>query len=302
MSSVMQDAKRKMQTLPGPHLPFLHFAFCIVNLSLLSGAAGAQSMVPVDARQLVIPFENATREPRLYWLAEASAVALTEDLVALGAQAISRQDRLRAFDQLHVPPVATLSDATIIRIGQVLGAAQVVLGSFELRNDTLAVHARALRLDTGRMFPEIVEAGPLNDLFGIYARVARRIVPDSVVTTTQMEEGHPSLAAFEQYIKGELAENPSTKASFLKEALRLAPGYQRVRLALWNVYTDQGEHQQALDVVRRVPAADRRGRLAQFLAAVSLLNLGRNADVILALTDLNRQKTDAALLNNIGVA
>jgi tetratricopeptide (TPR) repeat protein/TolB-like protein len=275
-----------------------------VTLALLLAAipAGAQSLVPVGARQLVIPFENAAHEPRLYWLAEASAVVLTDDLVALGAQALSRDDRLLAFEQFHVPPVATISDATIIRVGQVVGAEQVIVGSFDLKDDTLTVRARAIRLDTGRMFPEIAESGPLNDLFGVYARVARRIVPDSTVTTEQMERGHPSLPAFEQYVKGVLAENPATQASFLKEALRLAPDFQRARLALWTVYTEQGEHLQALNLVKQVPADHPLSREARFLAAISLMNLGRNADASAALIDLNREKPDAVLLNDAGVA
>ncbi len=269
---------------------------------LVAPVAEAQSLVPVGARQLVIPFEPATREPRLYWLAEASAVVLTDDLVALGAQALSRDDRRRAFEQLRVPPVATLSDATIIRVGQVVGAEQVIVGTFELTNDTLTVRARAIRLDTGRMFPEVAESGPLNDLFGVYARVARRLVPDSTVSTEQMERGHPSLPAFEQYVKGVLAENPATQAAFLKDAVRLSPDFQRARLSLWNVYTDQSEHQLALDIVLQVPGDHPLSRQARFLAAISLMNLDRNADAFAALMDLNREKADAALLNDMGVA
>ncbi len=274
----------------------------LIALVLFTPPAGAQSLVPVGARQLVIPFENATREPRLYWLAEASAVVLTDDLVALGAQALSRDDRLRAFEQLRVPSVATLSDATIIRVGQVVGAAQVVIGAFDLEDDTLTVRARPIRLDTGRMFPEIAESGPLNDLFGVFARVARRLVPDSTVSTEQMERGHPSLPAFEQYVKGVLAENPATQTSFLKEAIRLAPDFQRARLSLWTVYTEQSEHQQAFDVVRQVPGDHPLSRQARFLAAISLMNLGRNPDALAALSDLNREKPDPALLNDAGVA
>jgi tetratricopeptide (TPR) repeat protein len=273
----------------------LHFGFCIAT-------AASQPLVPSGAGQLVIPFENAARESRLYWLAEASAVVLTDDLVALGAPALSRDDRLHAFEQLRVPPVATLSDATIIRVGQVLGASQVIVGAYDVKGDTLTVRARAIRLDTGRMIPEIVESGPLNDLFAVYARVARRLTPDSTVSTEQMERGHPSLPAFEQYVKGVLAENPATQAAFLKEALRLSPDFQRARLSLWNVYTEQSEHQQALDIVRPVPGAHPLSRHARFLGAVSLIHLARNADAFAALTELNREKGDATLLNDIGIA
>jgi Flp pilus assembly protein TadD len=282
----------------------LHLAavVCISTLANGVAVAAAQSPVPVGARQLVIPFDNATREPRLYWLAEGSAIVLTDDLVALGARALSRDERLRAFEQLRVPAVATLSDATIIRMGQVVGAEQVVVGAFEVRGDTLTVRARAIRLDAGRMFPEVAESGPLNDLFGVYARVARRLLPDSTVSIAEMERGHPSLPAFEQYVKGVLAANPATQAAFLKEAARLSPDFQRARLSLWNVYTDQSEHQQALSVVRQVPPEHPLSRQARFLAAISLMNLGRNADAFAALMDLNREKADAALLNDMGVA
>jgi len=275
---------------------------CIVSVAFCITTTVAQSLTPAGAGQLVVPFENASREPRLYWLAEASAVVLTDDLVALGARALSRDDRLHAFEQLRVPPVATLSDATIIRVGQVVGASQVIVGAFDVKADTLTVRARAIRLDTGRMFPEIVESGPLNDFFAVYARVARRLAPDSIVSTEQMERGHPSLPTLEQYVKGVLAGNPATQAAFLKEALRLSPDFQRARLALWNVYTDQSEHQQALDIVRPVPGDHPLSRNARFLGAVSLIHLARNADAFAALAELNREKPDATLLNDMGVA
>lgn len=264
--------------------------------------AQAQELVGVGARQLVVPFENMTHEPRYYWLGEGSAVVLTDDLVALGASALSREERIQAFEQLRVPAVATLSDATIIRIGQVVGAAQVIIGSFEIKGDQLTVRARPIRLDTGRMFPEIVESGALTDLFAVYARVGRRLLPDSAVTTEQMESAHPPPAAFEQYVKGVVAENPATQVSMLKEALRIAPDFQRVRLALWSVYTEQSDHQQALDVVKAVPAQDRLAREARFRGALSLMNLGRNADAMDALLALNVEKPDPALLNDAGVA
>ena len=277
--------------------PWLALVLCLVAVS-----AGAQELVSVGARQLVMPFENATREPRFNWLAEGSASALTDDLNALGAQALSRDDRLRAFEHLRVPPVATLSEATIIRIGQIVGAEQIVVGSFAVNGNALTIRAHPIRLDTGRTFPEITENGALNNFFALFANVARRLLPDSTVSTTEMERGHPPLAAFEQYVKGSVAENPATQIVFLKEALRYAPDFHRARLALWNVYTEQSEHQQALDIVKQVPADHPLARQARFHAALSMLSLGRHADAIDALTALNRQKPDAALLNDLGVA
>src|SRR6478672_7071689 len=127
---------------------------------MVCGRAEAQT---APSQQLVIPFENTTHEPRGYWLGEGSAVLLTDDLLALGIPAITRDDRLRAFGRLRVPIEAnlSLSLATAIRLAQVVGAEEVIIGSFELHGTNLAVKARTIRLDTGRMSPEIVELGAL---------------------------------------------------------------------------------------------------------------------------------------------
>jgi tetratricopeptide (TPR) repeat protein len=262
-------------------------------------APGASTASP--GTQLVIPFENEDREPRLYWLSEGSAVLLTDDLRALGVRAITRDDRLRAFDHLRVPAVATLSHATIIRLGQIVGATQVILGSFELLGDEMSVRVRAIRLDTGRLLPEVVERGPLTDIFPIYSRIARRLVPDSNVSVEQMEQGHPPLPAFEQYIKGVLAENPEAQVTYLTQALRLFPGFQRARIALWGAYTDQSDYRRALEVASQVPPAHPLGRRARFLAAISSLQLQRYQEAFDAFNELNRAKPDPALLNNLGI-
>ena len=69
-----------------------------------------------EGRVLVMPFENVTRDARLYWLVEGAAVLLADDLGALGGDAITRDERLRAFEALQLPAHASLSHATIIRV------------------------------------------------------------------------------------------------------------------------------------------------------------------------------------------
>ncbi len=84
-----------------------------------------------------------------YWLGEGSAVILTDSLTALGLPVMRRDERLHSFELLRVPVVSGLSQATVIRVGQVVGASQVIVGTFTLTGDTLTVRARAILLDTG---------------------------------------------------------------------------------------------------------------------------------------------------------
>jgi Flp pilus assembly protein TadD/TolB-like protein len=254
-----------------------------------------------SSRYLVIPFENTTRDPRVFWMTEGSAVALTDDLLALGRQAITRDDRLRAFDRLRIPNVPTLSHATVIRLGQIVGAAHVVVGSFELKGDVLTVRARTIRLDTGRMSADISEVGSLMDVFAVFGHIAQRIAPESRVPADQMEQVHPPLTAFEQYIKGLVAQAPAAKESFLTQAVKLAPTFQRARIALWEIYTEQGKHREALSVAREVASTSRLARQARFRTSLSLISLGQFQEAFDLLSELNRTTPDPALLNNLGI-
>src|SRR5918993_2142551 len=102
----------------------------LVFIAVVAGDAAQPAAAP--ARILVVPFENTQREPRLTWLGEASALLLADELNARGLPAITRAERVRAFDQLHLPVSASLSRATVIKIGQILGASEVIGGTYRL--------------------------------------------------------------------------------------------------------------------------------------------------------------------------
>jgi tetratricopeptide (TPR) repeat protein len=253
------------------------------------------------ARVLVMPFENVTREGRIFWLGEASAVLLTDDLNALGISAISREERREAFDRLQVPPAVVLTDATVIRLGQLVGASEVVVGSLELVGESLIVKARTIALDAARVRHNGIERGPLAELYPTFERMARQLAPGSARSSDEVERQHPPLAVFENYIKGLLADSPKTAITYLTAALRARPGFDRARLAIWDVYSQQGDHQRAADAVARVapdsPLADR----ARFLLGLSQLRLGRNDDAYDTYTALAEVHSTPAVFNNLGV-
>ena len=278
-----------------------------VVMAFLASGLGLQVRISAQVQPLsrpavlVVPFNSEGRDPRGYWLREASAVVLTDDFVALGIATMPRDERLRAFDSLRVPAAAPLSHATVIRIGQIVGAMRVVVGSFAIAGDTLTVRARAILLDSGHISTVVVESGPLANLFDIYQRVARRVAEGVPRGATAVPVIHPPVAAFEQYIKGLLAEAPAMKLAFLREALRLSPSLEPARVAIWMVYHELGEHQNALTAVRQVPSTHALARHAGFLSSVSLLQLGRHQEAFDTLTELNRAALDGSLLNNLGV-
>jgi len=276
------------------------FALALVS-TCGTAAAQTSAATAADARVLVVPFDNVALDGRIFWLGEASAVLLADDLNALGVAAITREERRQAFDRLQVPPVASLTDATTIRIAQLVGAARVIVGSLQMENDTLVVRVRSIALDTGRVQVNATERGPIADLFATFERIARRIAPPSTKTFAEIERLQPPVPVFEDFIKGLLAETPATAVGYLTAALKTQPSYDRARLALWEEYTDQGDHAQALASVQPVSAGSPWARRAAFRAGLSQISLEKYDEAYATFKRLADAQPSAAVLNNLGV-
>ncbi|HXG55894.1 MAG TPA: tetratricopeptide repeat protein [Vicinamibacterales bacterium] len=271
----------------------------VLFLCLLPVRSAAQS----SGRILVMPFENPRRDARLHWIGEAAALLLADDLNSRGLAAIARAERIRAFEQLHLPPTATLSRATVIKVGEFVGASEIVVGSVAVDGSALIVEAHSIRIDVGRLQPNVTERGVLSEVFAVFEAVARRLAPEGRTKTERPVR--PPLEAFEQYVKGLMAESAAARVTFLEGAVRLNPGYDRALLALWGVRGDQGDHAAALAAARGVAAGSPRARQATFAAAVSLLELHKYEEAYTAFKALaeaaGMASFTASAYNNLGI-
>jgi len=276
---------------------------CVLAPGLARAQAGAVAATSRD-RALVMPFENATRDPRLSWLGEASAVLLTEGLRSAGVEAMGRDERLRAFERLQVPPLAALTRATVVRVGQLVGASVIVLGTVGVEGDTLVFSARRLQLGPGRLEPPVAVRGKLPELFALFTRLSAGLAlvaarPDA--GRPRAEGAPPPLATFEAYVKGLLASTPAAQVRLLHVALQATPSYDVARIALWQAHTTAGEHRAALEAVRAVPDTSPVAVEARFLASVSHVHVGEYADGFRLLTGLRQRAPSAIVENNLGV-
>lgn len=275
--------------------------------ALLAGAlawpASGAAQVPAGAPVLVLPFENPQQEPRLAWLREGAAVLLTDLLAAGGERVIDREERLRAFDRLELPATAGLSRASSIKVGQAVAAGVVVIGALELSGDQLVARGRVVRLDTGRLLPDVQASGPVTDLFGVFSRLAHLVRGiNTEPPTVPSDRLPPSPQVFELYIKGLLAETPAAAIALLQQALKAAPQFDAARLAMWDLHTDASEHQRALDALAGVRAESRYSRESRFRRALSLMSLKRFEEALQTLRTLQSEERSAAVTNAIGVA
>lgn len=279
------------------------WAIVVVWAAALAWPAAAAAQLPAGTPVVVLPFDNPAQEPRLTWMREGAAVLLTDLLAASGEQVIDREERLRAFDRLQLPAGAGLSRASSIKVGQVVAAGVVVIGALELSGDQLVARGRVVRLDTGRLLPEVQASGALAEVFGIFGRLAhllRGVTGEAPPVPT--DRLPPSMQVFELYIKGLVAEAPATAITFLEQALKAAPRFDPARLAIWDLHSEASAHQRALDALAGVRADSPYSRESRFRRALSLMNLKRFDDALQTLRALQSEERSAAVTNAIGVA
>jgi tetratricopeptide (TPR) repeat protein len=201
--------------------------------------------------------------------------------------------------------------ASLVRVGHLVLASDLVVGTVRLSGEELVIDARRIRLDTGQLLEQTTDRAPLPELFALHDRVARRLMGrqptaggsamPTAGATTAAAPGAVPLGAFENYIKGLIAEQPAAQIRFLQAALRIAPQDARIHLALAEVYADQGDHARALTEAQAVAATAPLGRRARFFAGRALVELGRVDEAFQIFRALADERPTAALYNNLGV-
>jgi Flp pilus assembly protein TadD/TolB-like protein len=276
---------------------------------VLLAAAAVPARAQPDGGILVLPFENTQREARGGWIGEAAAILIADGLAARGLPAITRSERVRAYERLQLPVSAAVSRATVIKVGEILGASEVIGGSYRLDGDELIVEAHSIRIDIGQLQPHVAQRGALKELFTIFERLAERLAPGA--PRVAPAGTHPPLAAFESYVKGLLAEHVATQATFLETAIRDAPQFERARLALWQVRHEQADHAAALAAVTPLNGESFLARRGRLRAGVSQLQMKAYADAAATFTSLldpallqttaPAAREYAPILNNLGI-
>ena len=278
-----------------------------MKLFVLAALIAASPQAAPQAPVLVLPFviDAAPGTSGLagapYWMGEAAAIALGDGLAAQGVTTMSRADRVNAFEQLQLPPSGSLTRATLIRAGEMIGASAIVVGEIQL-TDRMVIRARVIDLASGRQFREVRAEGASDTFFEILTRIGRGLtvdLPHSAVPPPPPDK--LDIAAFEDYVKGLVATAPDVQVRFLEAALAHAPGDARSLLAMWQVRTAKGEHARALDAAGRVPASSQLARESRFLTAQSLLALKRYDEAFRVLDTLYKEAPAAAISNALGV-
>lgn len=276
-------------------------------LILLAVPALAQEPVQgvVLERRLVLPFTVVVDgdvpggDGAGFWLGEAAALLLAEEFDVRGIGVLTRAERVAAFNSLQLPLNTTLTRATMVRVGELVGATDLVVGEVRL-GERLTITARVIALESARDRASATADGPSTGIYDVIERVASGLVPGAPGTPRHVDNRLP-LGAFEQYVKGLVATTPAVQERFLEAARQQAPADDRILLALWEFHSAQGAHDSALAAARTVRRDARLDRQARYAAALSLVELRGFDEAYALLQELHSEAASPVLLNALGV-
>src|SRR5271157_6200008 len=272
--------------------------------------------LPQEGIYLVFPFENVAAAARLDWLGEGLEELTIQRLSAAGQQVYSHGGRLNEMDLYGLPATAKISRATMLHIAQEMDADFVVYGNFTSDGKTLTVNARVLRVNPAALLPVVQETGALESLMDLHTHLAWRLLKSC---DSRYPLGLPEfsrlqrplqLAAFEQYIRGLLANDDEVRLRDLKEAARLEPDWPDPAFVLGQIYFARNDCNSALPWFAKVPAAHERSVEANFSVGVCRLRMGQpeKAEEVFASLqeDLRHNLVSGAdlpeILNNLALA
>ena len=293
-------------------LPVLLLTLCLLPASARSQEPSAEPEAVAPARGrliLILPFENNTGQPNLDWIGEGAADIFSRRLDAAGFLTINRDDRLYALDRMGLPPDFGPSRATTIRIAQLLDADSVIIGSYKLTGDQFTASARILDMHKLALTKKPIERkGQLKDLLdtlnGLAWDVARTLDPTySVAERTFLAADAPlGPGAFENYIRGMIAEAPADRISHLSDAVKLCPTFTPARLELGKAYFANQDYQSAATTFGQMPRDAPNALEADFDRGLAFFYTAQYLKAEDAFAFVATQLPLAEVVNNEGVA
>jgi tetratricopeptide (TPR) repeat protein len=266
-----------------------------VQTWLRAGVAALLAALAARAGSVaVLPFVNTTsstvaQASNLDWIGESLAETLREVFASKNMVSLDREDVEQAFAALHLKSRASITQASILKMGEAMDVEQVLYGAFVFTpsagagpqdsKGTLKVTARVIDRRRLRQSPELTETGRLEDLARIEAHLAWQALQLAAPELAPPEAEHaslrpaPRLDAEEYYIRGLLA-NGEEKEKYFRQAATLDPPFSRSCYQLGKIFHARKQYKDAVQWLERVTPGDAHYREANFILGLARYELG----------------------------
>ncbi len=257
---------------------------------------------------VILSFVNESKDPQIYWLSEAFAESLSEEMLLKDAFVIQRAQRKGIYDELKLPYTGDLSRATMLKIGDKLAADYIIFGSYNLQNSLLEAEAKVIKLLSSELSEAIKVNGPLEDLYQVQMLLRDGLMKYFSANSLQPLQEKPfdtetvPLHAYELYIKGLLEPAGNERIEFLKRSIEANPGYRQAIFRLGQTLSKLQRYKESNSALTSVKFTGIMDSNVQFLVALNLYLSNDFQGAYQKWMELSKTSPTSEVYNNMGVA
>lgn len=191
-------------------------------------AAAAAVAEPVA----VMPFKNLNSEPSLEWLKAGVAETMISDLRKQGGiQVVERAQIDRAMAEIALQGEKGTEESTAARVGKMVGAKTIVVGSFQKAGKQLRIAARFVNVETGVVADTAKVTGPLEGIFSLQDEIVEKLVgkhpaaQNIAARRPKRKATQKTVRAYQLYAMSLTTASDADKVGLLKESLAADPDF-----------------------------------------------------------------------------
>ncbi len=289
----------------------------LFRLLLVFAAFGFFARQAQPAAVLVVQFHNESQYSDLNWVGESVSETLSSEFSDATQIVFDRDSISEALRRLSLRPGAVFTKATLIRLGQALGADYVCYGSYQatlpagdsqLKDSSIQLSAHYLDLRKFHEGPDLAEAGKLSDLSRLEEHLAwqslKYLDPGSNLPLENFlsPKKFTRMDAEESYVRGLLSSNKDQQQKWFAQAVALDPQFASPAFELGKLYLKDKDYRHAIQWLGRIGVADPRYPDARFRMGLSAYAMGDYTGTTGYFRDVLKQFPMNEVYNNLGAA
>lgn len=195
----------------------------LVALALLLAAPAPRVLLQPVA---VLPFKNLNDDGANDWMTKGIAETMVSDLRRNGNVQVVERDQLdRALTEILLEGAKPSDDSTAAKVGRLVGAKTIVVGSFQKAGTELRINARFVEVETGVVLDTAKATGPVTKVFALQDEVVDRLLGGQrPAVRPARKASDKTVKAYELWTKS-LGGSDAEKVGYLKASLALDPDF-----------------------------------------------------------------------------
>ncbi|MBU8895207.1 hypothetical protein KRR26_06300 [Corallococcus sp. M34] len=232
-------------------------------LLMLSLTVAAEPAPPPLSPVAVMPFRNLNGDTDLDWLGRGMTETLVSDLRASGRVDVVEREQLdHALTELALQTRDEPAPSTAARVGKLVGARTVLLGSVQRAGPQVRINARFIVVETGEVLETAKVTGPMERIFSLQDQVVARLMGTSAPPRGKRPTGPRIARAFERYGRALGSTSDEERLRLLREAQSEAPELPYAREEMARVAGRIAEFEQGNRPRLQLQAAELRTRVS----------------------------------------